>query len=67
MFEVVCTFSPGQLPDAQKAQEYMKKFNKILADDARVCGILVKLVNPDCTCKKAEDYVVCIILQYYHY
>ncbi|KAK2159284.1 hypothetical protein LSH36_155g04017 [Paralvinella palmiformis] len=46
-----------QLPESQKAQEYMKKFNRILSDDTRVRSILIRLVSPDCSCKKAEDYV----------
>src|SRR6218665_2574590 len=61
----VMTVSPsvGYLSEPQKAQEHLKKFVKIVREDARIRGNLLKLVTPGCSCKKAEDYVVhCILL-----
>jgi len=48
----------GSLPEPLKTQENLKKFVKIVVDDARIRGQLVKLVSPDCECKKAEEAVV---------
>ena len=42
-----------------KAHEYMKRFNKMLTEDARIRSTLSKLISYDCTCKKAAEYVVC--------
>lgn len=49
------------LSEPQKAQEHLKKFVKIVREDARIRGNLLKLVTPGCSCKKAEDYVKEII------
>ena len=48
----------GFLPEPARSLEYLKKFNEILKDDNRLRGFLIKMVHPDCTCKKAEEYVV---------
>jgi len=48
----------GSLPEPVKTQENMKKFVKIVIDDVRIRGQLLKLVSPDCECKKAEEAVV---------
>jgi len=41
-----------------KTQEYLRKFVKIVIDDVRIRGQLLKLVSPDCECKRAEEAVV---------
>ncbi|XP_029643842.1 sister chromatid cohesion protein PDS5 homolog B isoform X1 [Octopus sinensis] len=46
-----------QLPEPNKAQEHLKKFNHILREDKRVRHCLKALVSSDCTCRKAEDAV----------
>jgi len=48
----------GNLPEPQKTQENLKKFVKIVVDDVRIRGQLLKLVSPDCECKRAEEAVV---------
>jgi len=64
----VCRFWPfktsvtvdviGSLPEPLKTQENLKKFVKIVVDDVRIRGQLLKLVSPDCECKRAEEAVV---------
>ena len=49
---------PGSLPEPLKTQENLKKFVKIVIDDVRIRGQLLKLVSPDCECKRAEEAVV---------
>lgn len=44
-------------PDILKPQEYLKKFNIMLKDDARLRLQMKTLVGPSCTCKKAEEIV----------
>ncbi|KAK3738251.1 hypothetical protein RRG08_039662 [Elysia crispata] len=44
-------------PDTLKPQEYLKKFNIMLKDDARLRLQIKTLVGPSCTCKKAEEIV----------
>ncbi|GFO14487.1 sister chromatid cohesion protein pds5 homolog b [Plakobranchus ocellatus] len=44
-------------PDHLKPQEYLKKFNIMLKDDARLRLQIKTLVGPSCTCKKAEEIV----------
>ena len=51
----------GSLPDPLKAQENLKKFVKIILEDVRIRSQLLKLVSPDCECKKAEEAVVSTI------
>lgn len=46
-----------QLPEPNKAQEHLKKFNHVLREDKRIRHCLKALVSPDCTCRKAEDAV----------
>jgi len=48
----------GSLPEPLKTQENLKKFVKIVVEDVRIRGQLLKLVSPDCECKKAEEAVV---------
>ena len=48
----------GSLPEPVKTQESLKKFVKIVIDDVRIRGQLLKLVSPDCECKRAEEAVV---------
>jgi sister-chromatid-cohesion protein PDS5 len=45
------------LPEPLKAQEHLKKFVKIVIDDVRIRGQLLKVTSPDCECKKAEEAV----------
>ena len=51
-------FTEG-LPDSQKALEHLKRFYKTVQEDSRIRGFLLKMVAPDCSCKKAEECVVC--------
>jgi len=48
----------GSLPEPVKTQENLKKFVKIVIDDVRIRGQLLKLVSADCECKRAEEAVV---------
>ena len=50
--------SSGSLPEPQKTLENLKKFVKIVMEDVRIRGHLLKLVSPDCECKRAEEAVV---------
>ncbi|KAK7929449.1 hypothetical protein WMY93_005844 [Mugilogobius chulae] len=45
------------LPDAGKAQDFMKKFNQVLGEDEKLRGQLEMLISPTCSCKQAE---VCV-------
>ncbi|KAK6173333.1 hypothetical protein SNE40_016804 [Patella caerulea] len=45
------------LPEQQKPQEQLKKFNIILRDDRRMRNLLKMIISPECTCKKAEEIV----------
>uniref|UniRef100_UPI00358F06DF sister chromatid cohesion protein PDS5 homolog B n=1 Tax=Myxine glutinosa TaxID=7769 RepID=UPI00358F06DF len=45
------------LPDPGKAQDFMKKFNQVLAEDERIRAQLHVLVDNACSCKQAE---VCV-------
>uniref|UniRef100_A0A8C4NHP8 PDS5 cohesin associated factor B n=1 Tax=Eptatretus burgeri TaxID=7764 RepID=A0A8C4NHP8_EPTBU len=46
------------LPDPGKAQDFMKKFNQVLAEDERIRAQLHVLVDNACSCKQAE---VCVV------
>ena len=48
----------GNLPEPQKAPEYMRKFSSILRTDARVRKTVLNITAPDCMCSNAEGYVV---------
>ncbi|XP_059168056.1 sister chromatid cohesion protein PDS5 homolog A-B-like isoform X2 [Physella acuta] len=45
------------MPEQLKPQEYLKKFNLMIKDDARLRLLVKTLVGPSCTCKKAEEIV----------
>ncbi|KAF7655943.1 hypothetical protein LDENG_00048110 [Lucifuga dentata] len=42
------------LPDAGKAQDFMKKFNQVLGEDEKLRLQLETLISPTCSCKQAE-------------
>uniref|UniRef100_A0A3Q3W5G6 PDS5 cohesin associated factor A n=1 Tax=Mola mola TaxID=94237 RepID=A0A3Q3W5G6_MOLML len=42
------------LPDAGKAQDFMKKFNQVLGEDEKLRVQLEMLISPSCSCKQAE-------------
>uniref|UniRef100_G3PUS4 PDS5 cohesin associated factor A n=1 Tax=Gasterosteus aculeatus aculeatus TaxID=481459 RepID=G3PUS4_GASAC len=42
------------LPDAGKAQDFMKKFNQVLGEDEKLRVQLEVLISPTCSCKQAE-------------
>ncbi|KAK1885947.1 Sister chromatid cohesion protein PDS5 like A [Dissostichus eleginoides] len=42
------------LPDAGKAQDFMKKFNQVLGEDEKLRAQLDMLISPTCSCKQAE-------------
>lgn len=46
------------LPDAGKAQDFMKKFNQVLGEDEKLRLQLEMLISPTCSCKLAETCVV---------
>lgn len=46
------------LPDAGKAQDFMKKFNQVLGEDEKLRVQLEVLISPTCSCKQAEICVV---------
>ena len=46
------------LPDPSKNIEYIRRFNKMLSTDQKLQVSLGKLVNPQCSCKAAQEYVV---------
>lgn len=46
------------LPDAGKAQDFMKKFNQVLGEDEKLRIQLEILISPTCSCKQAEICVV---------
>lgn len=53
------TFSLKEnLPDAGKAQDFMKKFNQVLGEDEKLRVQLEMLISPTCSCKQAEICVV---------
>uniref|UniRef100_A0A8C5Q3Y5 PDS5 cohesin associated factor A n=1 Tax=Leptobrachium leishanense TaxID=445787 RepID=A0A8C5Q3Y5_9ANUR len=45
------------LPDPGKAQDFVKKFNQVLADDEKLRCQLELLISPTCSCKQAD---VCV-------
>ncbi|KAG7241290.1 hypothetical protein INR49_025808 [Caranx melampygus] len=45
---------PENLPDAGKAQDFMKKFNQVLGEDEKLRVQLEMLISPTCSCKQAE-------------
>lgn len=49
---------PENLPDAGKAQDFMKKFNQVLGEDEKLRAQLEMLISPTCSCKQAEICVV---------
>ncbi len=56
---VECLLFAEGLPDPPKSLESLKKFYKMVEQDQRIRALLVKIVSPDCSCKKAEECVVC--------
>uniref|UniRef100_A0A8K9WX82 PDS5 cohesin associated factor A n=1 Tax=Oncorhynchus mykiss TaxID=8022 RepID=A0A8K9WX82_ONCMY len=42
------------LPDAGKAQDFMKRFNQVLGEDEKLRVQLDTLISPTCSCKQAE-------------
>uniref|UniRef100_A0A8C3AXF6 PDS5 cohesin associated factor A n=1 Tax=Cyclopterus lumpus TaxID=8103 RepID=A0A8C3AXF6_CYCLU len=50
----VYAFNPHNLPDAGKAQDFMKKFNQVLGEDEKLRVQLEMLISPTCSCKQAE-------------
>lgn len=50
------------LPDAGKAQDFMKKFNQVLGEDEKLRLQLEMLISPTCSCKQAET---CVVSRYY--
>uniref|UniRef100_A0A8C7YJY7 PDS5 cohesin associated factor A n=1 Tax=Oryzias sinensis TaxID=183150 RepID=A0A8C7YJY7_9TELE len=42
------------LPDAGKAQDFMKRFNQVLTEDEKLRVQLEVLISPTCSCKQAE-------------
>ncbi|CAL8389277.1 unnamed protein product, partial [Arctogadus glacialis] len=53
MFGKLSTISKN-LPDAGKAQDFMKRFNQVLGEDEKLCVQLDTLISPTCSCKQAE-------------
>uniref|UniRef100_A0A671TED7 PDS5 cohesin associated factor A n=1 Tax=Sparus aurata TaxID=8175 RepID=A0A671TED7_SPAAU len=52
---VVSWHTPAtNLPDAGKAQDFMKKFNQVLGEDEKLRVQLEMLISPTCSCKQAE-------------
>uniref|UniRef100_A0A8C9TG39 PDS5 cohesin associated factor A n=1 Tax=Scleropages formosus TaxID=113540 RepID=A0A8C9TG39_SCLFO len=56
MFGKLLTITKN-LPDPGKAQDFMKKFNQVLAEDEKLRAQLEQLISPTCSCKQAE---VCV-------
>lgn len=50
------------LPDAGKAQDFMKKFNQVLGEDEKLRIQLEILISPTCSCKQAE---ICVVRWYF--
>lgn len=58
----MCLVFPENLPDAGKAQDFMKKFNQVLGEDEKLRVQLEMLISPTCSCKQAEICVVrCVV------
>uniref|UniRef100_A0A8C5FI69 PDS5 cohesin associated factor A n=1 Tax=Gadus morhua TaxID=8049 RepID=A0A8C5FI69_GADMO len=53
MFGKLMTISKN-LPDAGKAQDFMKRFNQVLGEDEKLRIQLDTLISPTCSCKQAE-------------
>uniref|UniRef100_A0A667WY95 PDS5 cohesin associated factor A n=1 Tax=Myripristis murdjan TaxID=586833 RepID=A0A667WY95_9TELE len=53
MFGKLMTIAKN-LPDAGKAQDFMKKFNQVLGEDEKLRVQLETLISPTCSCKQAE-------------
>ncbi|KAK6290898.1 hypothetical protein J4Q44_G00387020, partial [Coregonus suidteri] len=53
MFGKLMTISKN-LPDAGKAQDFMKRFNQVLGEDEKLRVQLDTLISPVCSCKQAE-------------
>uniref|UniRef100_A0AAZ3RCU6 Uncharacterized protein n=1 Tax=Oncorhynchus tshawytscha TaxID=74940 RepID=A0AAZ3RCU6_ONCTS len=53
MFGKLMTISKN-LPDAGKAQDFMKRFNQVLGEDEKLRVQLDTLISPTCSCKQAE-------------
>uniref|UniRef100_A0A7N8WVS5 PDS5 cohesin associated factor A n=1 Tax=Mastacembelus armatus TaxID=205130 RepID=A0A7N8WVS5_9TELE len=51
---IVTLVFPENLPDAGKAQDFMKKFNQVLGEDEKLRVQLEMLISPTCSCKQAE-------------
>lgn len=62
LFLTVSIFTEN-LPDAGKAQDFMKKFNQVLGEDEKLRVQLEMLISPTCSCKQAEICVVSCLLQ----
>lgn len=56
-FSTIFKFAEN-LPDAGKAQDFMKKFNQVLGEDEKLRAQLEMLISPTCSCKQAEICVV---------
>lgn len=56
-----CIMLPENLPDAGKAQDFMKKFNQVLGEDEKLRVQLEMLISPSCSCKQAE---ICVVRGY---
>lgn len=59
-----CFTLTENLPDAGKAQDFMKKFNQVLGEDEKLRLQLEMLISPTCSCKLAET---CVVSRYYFY
>lgn len=59
-----CFMLTENLPDAGKAQDFMKKFNQVLGEDEKLRLQLEMLISPTCSCKQAET---CVVSRYYIY
>uniref|UniRef100_A0A8C7K697 PDS5 cohesin associated factor A n=1 Tax=Oncorhynchus kisutch TaxID=8019 RepID=A0A8C7K697_ONCKI len=53
MFGKLMTISKN-LPDAGKAQDFMKRFNQVLGEDEKLRVQLDTLISPTCSCRQAE-------------
>lgn len=62
-FNVMLVFAEN-LPDAGKAQDFMKKFNQVLSEDEKLRIQLEMLISPTCSCKQAE---ICVVREHEAY
>lgn len=66
LFLTILVFTEN-LPDAGKAQDFMKKFNQVLGEDEKLRVQLEMLISPTCSCKQAEVCVVSRLLPFLHF